>query len=544
MSRSCLLTLSLCVLLAASAWAGGEAEGTGAATGPQVTAPGTFPVVEEMTTVSALVGGHRLVENLETNEFTARYEEKTNVHFEFDIAPYGQWAEKRNLVLASGDLPDIFMYVGINATQMVAYGSQGLFHPLQGLIAEHSVHLKKLMEEKPYIAQDLTAPDGNIYALPQGAECFHCSAPRKMWIYQPWLDSLGLEMPETTEDFLEVLTAFKDGDPNGNGQADEIPLAGYIGGALNHFLISAFEYWDGSLLKIEDGTIRFVADSEAFRDGVRYMKQLHDAGVLAPESFTMDNKQLKQLGENPDVEILGAAPALWYGVFATNFGPSGRFLNWRAVPPLTGPSGLKVAVTAPFRVQPHTLVSHVYDHPEVIVRWADWLYSMEGNRDANVGVEGQDWRRAKPGEVNYNGNPAMFFVEPHVKYAMQNQRWLHIGPHFNSRELRQGGATTPEIMEKGQERRLYQWTDEFYHPYKYAEFMPNLIFGEAVALELGQIEPALQDAVESAIARFVTGNLSIDDDWDGYLRELEGLERDRYVELYQQALDAKRAATQ
>ena len=136
-----------------------------------------------------------------------------------------------------------------------------------------------------------------------------------------------------------------------------------------------------------------------------------------------------------------------------------------------------MAVTAPFRVQPHTLVSHVYDHPEVIVRWADWLYSMQGNRNANVGVEGQDWRRAKPGEVNYNGNPAMFFVE-------------------------------------------------------------------ADALELGQVEPALKDAVDSAIARFVTGNLSIDDDWDGYVRELEGLGRARYLALYQQALDAKRAATQ
>ena len=73
--------------------------------------------------------------------------------------------------------------------------------------------------------------------------------------------------------------------------------------------------------------------------------------------------------------------------------------------------------------------------------------------------------------------------------------------------------------------------------------MPNLIFGEADALELGQIEPALKDAVDSAIARFVTGNLSLDDDWDGYVRELEGLGRDRYLALYQQALDAKRAAT-
>ena len=126
MLRSWMLTLPLCVLLAATAWAVGDSEGAAANMGLQVTPPGTFPVVEEMTTVSALVGGHRLVENLETNEFTSRYAAMTNVHFELDIAPYGQWAEKRNLVLASGDLPDVFMYTGINATQMVAYGSQGL----------------------------------------------------------------------------------------------------------------------------------------------------------------------------------------------------------------------------------------------------------------------------------------------------------------------------------------------------------------------------------------------------------------------------------
>jgi len=48
----------------------------------------------------------------------------------------------------------------------------------------------------------------------------------KMWLYKPWVDKLGLEWPETTEDFYNVLKAFKEQDPNGNGKADEVPLLG------------------------------------------------------------------------------------------------------------------------------------------------------------------------------------------------------------------------------------------------------------------------------------------------------------------------------
>ena len=40
------------------------------------------------------------------------------------------------------------------------------------------------------------------------------------------LDHLGLDMPTTTDEFVEVLRAFKDNDANGNGNPnDEIPLA-------------------------------------------------------------------------------------------------------------------------------------------------------------------------------------------------------------------------------------------------------------------------------------------------------------------------------
>ncbi len=92
-----------------------------------------------------------------------------------------------------------------------------------------------MFKAKSFFYKDLiTAPDGNIYALPQVNECYHCMYQQRMWIYKPWLDKLGLKMPTTTDEFYEVLKAFKTKDPNGNGKADEIPLSGSIQASSSH----------------------------------------------------------------------------------------------------------------------------------------------------------------------------------------------------------------------------------------------------------------------------------------------------------------------
>jgi putative aldouronate transport system substrate-binding protein len=70
-------------------------------------------------------------------------------------------------------------------------------------------------------------------------------------VYQPWLDALGLEEPETIDEFHEMLLAFKNDDPNGNGVADEIPLSAAMGRpyynndtALDLYIMNAFTYDD------------------------------------------------------------------------------------------------------------------------------------------------------------------------------------------------------------------------------------------------------------------------------------------------------------
>lgn len=138
------MTLSL--VLTACSGSGGNASGTndgGQASESIVTPKGTYPIVEEKVTLKVMVPSEALVENFETNEFTKWYEEKTNVHVEWIVVPQQSASEKLNLMLASGDYPDVIMRFGVTPAQQMIYGNQGVFLPLNDLIEQYGDNFKK-----------------------------------------------------------------------------------------------------------------------------------------------------------------------------------------------------------------------------------------------------------------------------------------------------------------------------------------------------------------------------------------------------------------
>ena len=158
-----------------------------------------------------------------------------------------------------------------------------------------------------------TAPDGNIYGLTGLNECFHCSYPNKMWMNTKWLEQLGLSEPTTTEEFKEVLKAFKTKDPNGNGKADEVPLSGSIenfGVHIIPYLMNGFIYDDDrTYLIAKDGRVDTVANKPEWKEGLAYIKSLYDEGLIDPGAFTQNVGPLK-IGDNADAQLLGAGAAM------------------------------------------------------------------------------------------------------------------------------------------------------------------------------------------------------------------------------------------
>ena len=81
------------------------------------------------------------------------------------------------------------------------------------------------MEKYPDIRMSITAPDGAIYGLPQAVIAPEMRVPSKMFINKKALEIAGMEQPADLDEFYKLLVAIRDGDQNGNGQADERPPA-------------------------------------------------------------------------------------------------------------------------------------------------------------------------------------------------------------------------------------------------------------------------------------------------------------------------------
>lgn len=507
-----------------------------------VTPAGTFPIVKEKVTLTVFTPQNSLVEDYETNKLTRYLEEKTNVHIDWMLAPAKDANTKVNLLLASNsDLPDIFLGEGlITNDTLVKYASQNIFVPLNKYIEEYGVEFKRVMEYPGFedLPKKLTAPDGNIYAIPKLSICYNCEWRQKMWINQKFLDALGLDMPETTDDFYNVLKAFKEKDPNGNGKADEIPLAGAITGwktNIDGFLMNAFIYNDGDdRFIVNDGKVDVVYNKPEWREGLAYMRKLCSEGLLDPASFTQDGAQLRQLGEN-EIPILGAAPGGSPHEFTNASGE--RRLDYVALTPLKGPNGVQFTGYYPTNPRNAMVITSACKYPEVAYRWGDYQLSEEISVWSRFGEPEVDWRKPNEGEIGINGKPA-YLVPILLWGSVQNSHWHFSNPGFSTAEMQSGQAFDPDGP-PNMERILYVVTEEQYDGYEpdHDSILPPLFFTEEEAAEYTELKTLINDYVKESIARFVTGDMDIEKEWDNYVKELDNMGLARYIEITQTAYD-------
>lgn len=502
---------------------------------------GVFPVSSEKVELTVFTAKPSTVEDLNTNLFTEELEALTNVHITWQTCTEDGLNEKRNVLFASGNYPDVLLSANITKEEQMLYGSQGVLIPLNDLIDEHSVEFKRLLDEIEWLRPAITAPDGNIYALPQINECYHCTMGQKLWINQTWLDNLGLEMPTTTEEFEEVLLAFKNNDPNGNGKADEIPLSGAISGwntGLEDALLNAFIYNDGSSdayrVLLKDGKVEFVPDQEKYKEGLAWLAGLYEKGLIDQAAFTQPADQYKQMGMSTDAVIgvgAGGAPIAF-----TQMG-SERMGEYVALPPLTGPDGVSCTAYNPIGMTGGAFaITNANKNPVETIKWIDYLYSEEGTRRANEGREGEEWVKPEDGVLGINGEQAEWQRARSLD-DVQNVVWqgMSVGAvteHYRLSEVAGEIGTT-----EGFEAFMYQETKNKYDGHQPKEFLPEVYVLPEDLDEMAQIKGPLHDYVEQSAAKFITGAMDLDTEWDSYIENLKKLQSDRYVEILQTAYD-------
>lgn len=492
--------------------------------------------------------------DLPTNTFSLEAEKMFNIKFEWQTTPFdGNSAkEKRQLSLASGDYPDLYMLIPwidqFSQIDLLNYGQQGVIIPLNDLIDQYGPNIKAAIEKYPDFKAMTIAPDGKIYGLPQLIECYHCSYPYKEWMNTSWMKKLGISQPTTTEEFKAMLEAFKTKDPNGNGKADEVPLTGGImEGWGTHpipYLMDGYIYDDDhTFLVLNNGKAEFVANQQGWKDGLAYIKSMYDAGVIDPGAFTQNADPLKKIGDNADAEILGGCAAMHPAICVTTGDNAPYGAHFDAVPPIKGPNGGYATFISPLMPGATFVLTNKASKEAQIaaIKLVDYMFTQEGQLRAHFGEEGKDWRRPQAGDVanNKDAKPIFATIPLGKDEKPHNSSWGAIAQYFQPKDFRDGWIQATDIYaSNGYERRLQEATDQ-YAKYQYPNIFPYWGIwpdpknADALAMQRQNIT----DYVNQNALAFITGQKDLNKDWDAYVKGLEALDLKGYIDSMQKAYD-------
>jgi putative aldouronate transport system substrate-binding protein len=501
-------------------------------------------------------------QDLEDNAFTTVIEEKFDVDLQFETTTWDGTAaaEKRQISLASGDYPDAYMLIPwvdqFSADELVKLGGQGVIVPLDDLIGEDTPNLTAAFEKEPGFEELATSPDGNIWGIPAWNDCYHCSYPSKLWMNSAWLDTLGLEQPTTPDELRTVLEAFKTQDPNGNGEADEIPLSAAGGASLLSYLMNPYVYTPEmyanaeaatpSALGAVDGEVVLQPTRDEWRDAIAYVTSLYEDGLIDEGAFTQNGEALMAKGNSAEGVILGSV-AVMHPWFVDSNQEDGRYTQYDAVAPLTGPAGddtfwsaggAGAAPGATFVITNRSSEAK----QQKLMQIVDFMVSYDGHLQAEFGIEGENWVRPEEGDVALDETLAPNFeVVPAPSGEGLKNAWGPMAQFFSDAEFRNGQVTATDIYTpEGYERRLFEAT-KLYEGHESDELFPYWEVGVTgeTATELATVQTNIENFVVQASAEFVTGvrDISSDEDWAEFQQNLTDLGADRYVEIYQQAWD-------
>jgi len=471
----------------------------------------------------------------DNNYMTTFLEEKFNVDLQFQvISTADDAATQLNLVLTSGEYPDLFLTGRYNTAQVLAGAEAGAFLPLNDYIVEGTEYYK-MLEANPEYRVNATANDGNIYTFLYTDASVHTASEYKMWYLVEWMEKLGWETPPSTpEEFKQYLIDIRDEDVNGNGDPnDEIPLMGYYDGRKTDpicFLMNPFElYTDNFHYITDDGEIYFSAITDGWRKGLAYIADLYAEGLIAEETYIQDKATFKALLNKVGTEaVIGCYPN-WFGENEIDK----NVRAWTDIEALAPLKGDYQQSAWGQKIQLNCAISTQCEHPEKAFELLDWLQGPEGNMMQKYGWEDTtyEWIEAE----NYLGENRSVQTLWKSNELDINQYIWSVGrlPLQDSAESRYGVMKTTET---GNTWRLVR-AHEFYQDYYVPHNTPYTVWAEEdVMAEYSELSALINEYIKVSDTEFIMGIKDINDDaqWQAYLDQLDQMGLDRYIEVLEQ----------
>ena len=484
---------------------------------PIVSEPVTFTIWHPTSTDIASV-----LDNLGDSEYYKELEKRTGVHLEFTHPAIGQEQEALNLMIGSGDYPDIiqmdkgsYWYPG---GLDKAY-SDGVLIRLNDLVESDAPNLWKLINSDNELWKGSVTDSGNILGIytliPEMAQPPWIG----MVLRQDWLDDLNLEVPTTYDDWHTVLTAFKE------EKGAIAPLMVQNNG------FSPFDFFNGGYgvgqaFYQVDGTVKYGPIEDGCKDYVTMMSQWFSEGLIDPDFATK-----KDFIPATDYTTTGKAGA-WYDIYI--------LLSVRAIQ--SGSDTYKAAAAPSPAINEGDAVhfknynllagntcwtvSSQCEDPETLIRWLDYLFSPDGSLLTSYGFEGQTY------ELNDEGQPAFteFMYANPDGHSLSQMMALYCKPPSGAMEYHW------ERELAGQPDVNLNAMDVWNANNDGAYYLPGITMTYEESSEYAQIMGDIETLVNETIIQYIMGLKPLSE-YESFVEQIKSMDIARAMEIQQNALD-------
>ena len=502
------------------------------------TNPGNvLPIVTEPVTLTIAKERHMLDTTKSYNEKASfkNITEETGLTLEFVELAAGTAAEKVPLMLAGGDMPDVFWAL-LSDAQILQNTTQLV--PLEGMLEDFAPNSLKTYEELGTDWRTIAiAPDDHMYGMLSRYESLYENTGDGIQILnKKWLEAVNKEVPTTLDEYYEVLKAFKEQDPNGNGQADEIPYC-FAEDMWCASITNDIGMWGigngygdtNSNFHIRDGKVSGTVNTPEYREYLEFFHKLYAEGLIDAEGFSQNTEVFSNKIKNNQV-------GTYYSWTALEYLSSEQEKDWVVLPTIAAKEGVQPVANG--EIDRSTInkngwvITTQCDHPEAALRLWDYLArDAESKMTVAMGEKGTLWDEYPEGGYYFvvpeNTTPEYTFE--HMKYTLGT---VNNHPLVTKAETpKNDGEISPAAALRAQ---MVAAVDKDYVP-KSGQLPQSYVSPEAID-ERAFIETDLKSYIKQFRSQAIMDGFD-DAAWDAYCKRLDDLQYPAWLQWYQDFMD-------